>query len=162
MTALSVAAPAFVEMAHRIVWCTAATVDARGRPATRVLHPIWEWDGATLNGWVATSPQSPKAEHLAATPYLSLTYWSPDQDTCTADCTTDWDAKPEARRALWDRFANAPAPLGYDPSIIPGWTSPDADSFGALRLTAWRLRVMPGTLLTAGAGELLQWRSEPA
>ena len=37
--------PAFLEMAHRIVWASAATVDAKGRPRSRVLHPIWQWDG---------------------------------------------------------------------------------------------------------------------
>ena len=36
-------APAFVEMAHRIVWCTVATTGLDGRPNTRILHPIWEW-----------------------------------------------------------------------------------------------------------------------
>ena len=39
MTSLDVTAPRFVEMAHRIVWGTAATVDPRGRPSTRVSSP---------------------------------------------------------------------------------------------------------------------------
>ena len=86
MPSLATVAPAFVEMAHRIVWCVAATTGTGGRPQTRVLHPIWEWDGSSLAGWIATSPLSPKAADLAATPALSLTYWSPNQDTCTADC----------------------------------------------------------------------------
>ena len=43
-------------LAHRIVWCTVATTGADGRPRTRVLHPIWEWDGTGLTGWIATSP----------------------------------------------------------------------------------------------------------
>ena len=78
-------APAFVEMAHRIVWATVATVDPEGRPRTRILHPIWEWDGSSLVGWIATGPDSPKAAHLASTPLVSLTYWDPTHDTCTAD-----------------------------------------------------------------------------
>ena len=41
---LACVAPAFVELAHRIVWGTVATVDPEGRPRTRILHPIWEWD----------------------------------------------------------------------------------------------------------------------
>ena len=77
-------APAFVQMAHGIVWCSAATVDAKGRPRSRILHPIWEWDGDRLQGWIATSPHSPKAVDLAANPNVSLTYWAPSQDTCTA------------------------------------------------------------------------------
>ena len=45
MNTLVEVAPAFVEMAHRIVWSTAATVDNEGRPRSRILHPIWLWDG---------------------------------------------------------------------------------------------------------------------
>ena len=32
----------FIATAHRIVWCGVATVDRRGRPRSRILHPIWE------------------------------------------------------------------------------------------------------------------------
>ena len=157
MQELAVVAPAFVEMAHRIVWCVGATIDPQGRPATRVLHPVWEWDGENLTGWIATSPNSPKARHLAGVPALSLTYWHPNQDTCTADCAASFDTSPEDRRAGWQRFAEAPAPVGYDPSIIPQWTSPDAAEFGVLRLTPHRLRVMPGTRMVTGTGDVLTW-----
>ena len=47
-------AVAFVEMAHRIVWCTVATVDPNGRPRTRILHPVWVQEGDHLLGWIAT------------------------------------------------------------------------------------------------------------
>ena len=56
MNNLTETAPAFVEMAHRIVWCSAATVDAQGRPRSRVFHPLWQWDGAKLIGWICTNP----------------------------------------------------------------------------------------------------------
>ncbi len=157
MSSLTEIAPAFVEMAHRIVWCTVATVDARGRPRTRVLHPIWAWDGTGLTGWIATSPRSPKARDLAGQPRVALTYWDPSHDTCSAECLTTWDDTPELRTEGWRRFAEGPAPVGYDPSVIPQWTSPEADEFGILRLTPERLRVMPGTVMTAGQGELLTW-----
>jgi len=154
---LHAVAPAFVEMAHRIVWCVAATTTPGGSPSTRVLHPIWSWDGQQLEGWIATSPSSPKARHLAATPALSLTYWHPDHDTCTADCDTSWeDAAGE--RALWERFSTTAEPLGYDPRIIPGWDAPDAPTFGALRLRPRRLRVLPGSLIRTGEGRQLTWR----
>jgi len=156
---LTVVAPAFVEMAHRIVWCTVATVDRDGRPRTRVLHPVWEWDGDELTGWIATSPASPKASDLAANPAVSLTYWAPSHDTCTADCTTEWTNDAASRRAGWDRFLNAPPPVGYDPRIVPPWTSPDVPAFGILRLHPTRLRVMPGSLMMAGTGQLLTWRA---
>ena len=159
MQSLATTAPAFVEMAHRIVWCVAATTGVDGRPRTRVLHPIWEWDGDALTGWILTSPGSPKANELRATPALSLTYWAPTQDTCTADCDAVFEEGADARRAGWDRFADGPEPVGYDPAIIPMWPNPDVAEFGVLRLTPTRLRVMPGTVMTAGAGDLLTWRA---
>ncbi len=145
-------------MAHRIVWCTAATVDPDGRPSTRILHPIWEWDGSTLTGWIATSPQSPKRAHLDSTPSMSLTYWHPDQDTCTADCDAEWKLDEASKRQAWDRFLHGPEPVGYDPRLIPPWTDPTVDAFGVLELTPRWLRVMPGSLMMSGQGELQTWR----
>jgi general stress protein 26 len=156
-TSLDVVAPAFRDMAHSIVWCTVATVTPTGRPRTRVLHPVWEWNGTSLDGWIATAPNSPKATDLAANPAVSLTYWSPEQDTCTAHCTATWLTSQAARRDGWDRFVNAPEPVGYDPSMIPAWTSPDAEAFGVLHLAPTYLRVQPATVMTSGAGELLTW-----
>ncbi|MGD9998924.1 MAG: pyridoxamine 5'-phosphate oxidase family protein [Ilumatobacteraceae bacterium] len=161
MNDLTEVAPAFVEMAHRIVWCTAATVDRSGAPRTRILHPVWEWDGSALRGWIATSPLSPKADHFARPGgnRLSVTYWSPNHDTCTADCGVAWESTPEQRAAGWRRFAEAPAPVGYDPSIIPAWDSPDAPAFGIIRLEPTRLRVMPGSFMMQGVGQLLSWKA---
>ena len=152
-------APAFVETAHRIVWCTVATTGLDGRPNTRILHPIWEWDGEALTGWIATSPLSPKAKDLAEQPDISLTYWDPTHDTATAGCTTSWDDTPELRQAGWDRFVNGPAPVGYDPSIIPFWPDPQVEAFGILRLAPTSLRVMPGTVMLKDEGELLTWKA---
>jgi hypothetical protein len=160
MTDLATVAPAFVEMAHRVVWCTVATTRGDGRPASRVLHPIWEWDGTDLTGWIATSPLSPKAADLAHQPAVSLTYWAPSHDTCTADCDTAWETSADERQAGWDRFADGPAPVGYDPSIIPQWTSPAAEAFGILRLVPTRLRVQPAAVMLEGRGDLLlTWRA---
>ncbi|MEM7273256.1 MAG: pyridoxamine 5'-phosphate oxidase family protein [Actinomycetota bacterium] len=158
MTDLATIAPAFVAMAHRIVWCTVATVDRNGHPRSRILHPIWEWEDGGLTGWIATGPQTPKADDLASTPQVSLTYWDPSQDTCTADCDTAWETGEAERQAGWDRFVNGPPPVGYDPSIIPAWTDPAAEAFGVLRLEPTRLRVMPGSVLLQGQGEVLTWR----
>jgi hypothetical protein len=162
MDSLETVAPAFVQMAHRIVWCTAATVDASGAPRTRVLHPVWQWDGTALTGWIATSPLSPKAAHLAAPggERMSVTYWAPDHDTCTADCDVAWDDTPALRAEGWQRFVDAPAPVGYDPAIIPGWDSPNAPAFGILRLLPTRLRVMPGAVMMKGEGRLLRWSAQ--
>ena len=159
MSTLDTAAPAFVEMAHRIVWATVATVSPAGRPSSRILHPIWEWDGTALTGWIATSPTSPKAAHLEATPQVSVTYWTTDHDTCTADCAAVWETSDAERTAGWARFATGPAPVGSDPSIIPSWESPASPSFGILRLEPSRLRIMPGSLMMRGVGELQTWRA---
>lgn len=159
MNTLEEVAPAFVETAHRIVWATVATVDSNGHPRTRVLHPIWEWDGDALTGWILTSPISPKARHLEHESRISLTYWDPAQDVCTADCATVWENDPESKRAGWERFVNGPEPVGYDPSIIPAWESPESPGFGVLRLHPTSLRVFPGTLLMQGTGNLLTWRA---
>ena len=56
MADLRTVAPAFVEMAHEIVWASVATVGSDGRPRSRVLHPYWEFDGNNLVGWIATGP----------------------------------------------------------------------------------------------------------
>jgi len=50
----------FIARAHQMVWCNVATVDAEGRPHSRILHSIWE--GPT--GWIATRRHSPKAREL--------------------------------------------------------------------------------------------------
>ncbi len=156
MTPLSKIAPRFVEMAHQIVWCAAATVDADGRPRSRVLHPIWDWDGQQLTGWIATGPTPVKVAHLAAHPYMSLNYWATSHDTCVAECRATWHFDLETRRRIWDRFKHAPAPVGYDPAMIPVWTSPDDDTFAVVRLEPWKLRVFPGAALF-GQAEVEYW-----
>jgi hypothetical protein len=160
MAELKDVAPAFVDMAHRIVWATVATVDAEGRPRSRILHPLWEWDGTSLIGWIATGPTPTKRTHLETSPFVSVNYWADNHDTCTAECKAEWHFDDETRVAVWDKFTNAPPPVGYDPGIIPAWTSPTADTFAALRLEPWRVRVFPGTfLITAGAeGDVLVWQ----
>jgi hypothetical protein len=158
VTALERTAPAFVDMAHSIVWASVATVDANGRPRTRILHPIWEWDGTDLLGWIATVPTPIKRAHLAAQPEVSVSYWSTNHDTCSAECLVEWYFDDETRTAVWNRFADGPAPVGYDPYIIPMWKDgPTSDQFAVLRLAPYRLRVMPGTVMMKGEGEVLSW-----
>jgi hypothetical protein len=159
MTQLSDVAPAFVEMAHRIVWCSVATVDRKGRPRSRVLHPIWDWDGTDLVGWVGTAPTPLKRAHLDRHPHVSLNYWEPSQDNAVAECGATWFFDDETRTRLWQRYCEAPPPLGYDPAIIPGWDGPTSDAFAALRLDPWRLRVFPGSVLMGGGGEVLTWNA---
>ena len=160
MTPLQQIAPAFREMAHSIVWASVATVDADGRPRTRILHPIWDWDGTDLVGWVATVPTPLKREHLHAHPDVSMSYWTTTHDTCSADCHAQWFFDDDTRQTVWDKFANGPEPVGYDPAIIPMWSDgPTSEQFAVLRLTPYRLRIMAGTVMTKGEGEVLSWHT---
>lgn len=144
MTNLADVAPPFIEMAHRIVWCTVATVDAKGKPRTRILHPIWEWDGASLVGWIATGATSLKTKHLAHTPQVSLTYWTTNHDTCSAEADASMHTDDETCTWLWNRYTDAPDPVGYDPAIIPPWSGgPTSPEFAAMRLEPVRLFVQP-------------------
>ena len=56
----------FIALAHKMVWCNVATVDAQGRPHSRILHSIW--DGST--GWIATR------RHSVTIPRRSLASWT--------------------------------------------------------------------------------------
>jgi hypothetical protein len=158
MNELTETAPAFVEMAHRIVWASVATVDAHGRPRSRILHPIWQWDEDRLVGWVGTSPTPLKRAHLKANSYMSVNYWSPTHDTCVAECAANWAFDNETRAMVWNLFLNTPEPLGYNPRIIPAWESPTCDAFAAIRLDPWRLRVFPGSVLLGKGGKVLTWQ----
>jgi hypothetical protein len=163
MNPLSQVAPAFVAMAHRIVWATVATVDDHGRPRSRILHPIWQWDGAQLVGWIATSPTPAKRDHLTAHPYASVNYWDASHDTCVAECRAALLLDDETRVMVWNLFVDGPAPVGYDPNIVPSWRGgPTSDAFAAIRLEPWRLRVFPGSVLLGQGGELLRWREAGA
>jgi hypothetical protein len=139
----------FMARVRRIVWCTAATVDGRGRPRTRILHPIWE--GAT--GWIATTRHSLKEKHLARTPFMSLTYWDPQQEVVSVECRAEWDDRIEERRRIWELFKATPPPLGYDPGLI--WPDPEAAAFGLLRLVPSRFEL--SQMLAPGARRV--WRA---
>jgi hypothetical protein len=158
MAELSDVAPRFIEVAHRIVWCTVATVDSHGRPRTRMLHPLWQFDGERLTGWVSTGPTPIKRSNLDHSPYVSCTYWDASHDVATADCRVTWHFDDETRATVWERFATAPAPVGYDPAIVPGWDSPTSDNYAVLELTPWHVRVFPGSMLLEQRGEILDWR----
>lgn len=151
MTTLAQIAPKFIAMAHQIVWCSAATVDKQGRPRSRVLHPIWEFDGEHLVGWIATSKTPLKMSNIAVSANMSCNYWASNQDTCVAECAASWVDDAATKHRVWDLFLNAPAPVGYDPSVIPVFENADAPAFNPLKLEPWRLRVMPGSSLANGS-----------
>ena len=52
------------------------------------------------------------------------------------------------RETLWNRFADGPEPVGYDPAIIPPWADgPESPAFSGWKLDPYRLRVMPGSAM---------------
>jgi hypothetical protein len=142
----------FQKRVARIVWCTAATVDRKGRPRTRILHPIWE--GPV--GWIATGRHSLKEKHLAANPHMSLTYWDPQHQQLYIDCKTKWDDSVDQKKRIWELYKSTPPPLGYDPGMI--WKEgPEAEDFGVLKLTPWRIEVSSIMDMMAGKPPLV-WR----
>jgi general stress protein 26 len=147
----------FLAMAHEIVWCTVATVDPQGRPRSRVLHPIWEWDGKQLTGWIATGRTPIKQADIAQSAHVSCNYWTPSQDTCVAECEAEWVESAALKHQVWDTYVNGPAPVGYNPGMIPGWDNADSPAFDALKLTPFRLRVMPGESLMNGTYASESW-----
>ena len=145
----------FIRRVHSIVWCSVATVDARGRPRSRVLHPIWE--GST--GWILTHRRSHKSRHIESNPYVSLTYLdiSDIMRPVYADCRAEWVDDLRQKRRIWGMFAVAPPPLGYDPTSTFG--SPDLDTTGLLKLTPWRIAIITFPAPSHEEGELI-WRNE--
>ncbi len=143
----------FQKRVARIVWCAAATIDRQGRPRSRILHPIWE--GST--GWIATGRNSLKEKHLAANPYISLTYWDPQHQQVYAECSTTWEDDPGERKRIWELYKSTPPPLGYDPGMI--WQGgPEDPTYGALKLSPWRIEVSSIMDMMAGKEPLI-WRA---
>lgn len=142
----------FERRVRRIVWAAVATVDRKGRPRSRILHPVWE--GTT--GWIATGRQSFKAKHLAQTPYVSLSYWDPQHEMVFAECSAEWADDQVAKDHAWELIKSQPEPYGYDPAMF--WPGGPADPmFGALKLTPWRIELYSIRDLVQGAAGKV-WR----
>ncbi len=150
----------FIDVAHRVVWASVATVDTANRPRSRILHPIWEIVDDRLVGWIATGRTPTKVANLAHSPFVSVSYWDSEHDVATADCEATWFDDDETCTRIWNLFADAPEPVGYDPAMIPPWADgPTSPAFSVLGLRPWHLRVFPGTVLLQGAGDVLTWRA---
>lgn len=125
----------FLDRIGRIVWATVTTVDTKGRPRARILHPIWE--GPV--GWIATGRHSHKEHHLAQNPYISLSYWDPEHEQVYAECRAEWVDDLGEKERIWKLFGSTPQPLGYDLGLF--WKSSDDPNYGLLKLTPWRIEV---------------------
>jgi general stress protein 26 len=138
-------AKTFDERVRRIVWCTVTTVDTKGRPFSRILHPVWE--GRT--GWIATGRNTLKAKHLAGNPNVALSYWDPAHDTVIVQARAEWQDDDATKRRIWDLLANTPPPVGYDPQLFwkGGVTDP---TYGVLKLTPTRIELWAGHDMMSG------------
>jgi hypothetical protein len=134
-TAFADIAEEFARRVERMVWCNAATVDTRGRPRSRLLHPVWERDVC----WITTRRHSLKARHLARTPYLSLAYTADFATPVFIDCAVEWVDDLDQRRRIWSLLAAAPRLQGFDPTRKFGQL--ENPECGLLRLTPWRIEV---------------------
>ncbi|EWT02666.1 pyridoxamine 5'-phosphate oxidase [Intrasporangium oryzae NRRL B-24470] len=145
-----------------IVYCTVTTVDPRGRPRSRVMHPIFERVDDGLIGWALTGRSPVKTRHLAHNPHVSCSYWSPAQNTVAIDCVATWvdEADDVTRGHVWSVFTDTPAPLGwgeltaYEPEGI------HHRLFQPLRLEPWRIQVLRAEQLAAGDVRPRVWRVE--
>jgi general stress protein 26 len=137
------------------VYCSMATVDRRGRPRSRILHPIWDLELSSEEGptgWAISYPASHKTRHLNANPHVSLAYIKDFEHPVYADCTAGWVDDPAVKHAVWDLYKRTPPPLGFDPA--PYYSSIDDIYFGLLRFTPWRIE------LAILYGEPQIWRKE--
>lgn len=126
----------FAKRVARIVWCTMATVDTKGRPRTRIIHPIW--DGPT--GYIGTGRTSLKAKHITGNANVSFTYWDQVHEQIYIDATAEWLDTDADKQRVWDLYKNTPPPLGYDPWMI--WREgPLTGDFGVLKLTPRRIEL---------------------
>jgi general stress protein 26 len=130
---------------ERTVWCAMATVDAKGRLRSRIVHPLWE--GRTL--WLLTERKSPKARDVDRNPFTSLTYIDSAEEQVHVECKTAWEDRLDEKRRRWDWFKSLPQPLGYDPGLF-FTKGVEHESFGCMRLDPWRIELWSLADLMAG------------
>ena len=124
---------------ENVAWATMATVGPDGAPRTRIVHPIWDWDGGV--GWIGTHANQSMVEHLEHHAGLSLSYWSPAQGRAHLDCGTRWVAADE-KQGIWDLCLSMPEPMGYDPSEnFPD--GPSSAAFAPIEIVPFRIRTHP-------------------
>ena len=131
----------FFGITREIVLCALATTDTRGRPRSRMVHPIWQMRDGLPVGYIVTSQTPVKTAHLAANPYVSCTYWSPEQHLVYADCLARWIEDLVEKQSVWTLFTTTPPPVGYE---LEGF-GPEGirhPLFNPLRLDPWRVQVL--------------------
>ncbi len=138
------------------VYTTMTTVDRKGRPRSRALIVVWQFDLPEPVGWLGTFKTPIKAAHIAHNPHVGTAYWSRREDAAYLDSVARWDDDPKTSQAVWDMYRHgSPRGVGYQPSQF--WKGPDDPKFSVLRLDPWRVQVLPARDLAAGKPSRI-WR----
>ena len=138
------------DIVEATVWATVTTVDAAGRPRSRLMHPVWSWDGPEPTALVVARRTPLKVRHLAANPHVTCFYWAEHHHTTALDATARWVADDELAD-VWAQVAATPPPVGFDPALI--WPDgPTSPGYAALALTAHRV------VARRAGGAPLVWR----
>ncbi|MEM6703578.1 MAG: pyridoxamine 5'-phosphate oxidase family protein [Acidobacteriota bacterium] len=145
----------FNQLVERIVWCTVATTDRKGRLRSRLLHPIWETTSEAPKGWIMTGRNSLKSKHIAVNPYITLSYWDPQHEQAYIDCHAAWNDDVAEKKRIWDLLLSSPEPYGYDP--VAFWEGPESPDCGLLELAPWRVEVSKLAEMMTGKPALV-WR----
>jgi len=138
--------PEFIARVQKAIYCSMATIDRKGRPRSRIMHPIW--DGPI--GWVISWPESHNAKHLAGNPYVSLAYIHDKNKPVYVDAAAEWIDDVAEKHRIWKLHQTTPPPLGFDPQ--PHYGTINHQYYGLLRLTPWRIEL--GDL----SGKPIIWR----
>jgi len=130
----------------KAIWCAIATVDARGAPRVRVVHPTW--DGDVL--WFATGADSPKARQIAADPRVDVQFLvaPPDFVHVMVRGRAEIVAHPGEKKRVWDVIDYDLSQFWKggpdDPSYAPVKIVPErvelSKMFGSVDKRVWRRR----------------------
>jgi hypothetical protein len=138
-----------MDIAHATVWCSMTTVDAKGRPRSRIVHPVWVLEDDTVTGWLTTRRTPVKSAHLAANQFVSLAYIAQSTGFAYFDCRAEWVEDAAGKANCWNAFLEAPDPARYDPANI--WPDgPRSDTFEALRFTPYRVQAARAEQIARG------------
>jgi hypothetical protein len=127
-----------------INYATMVTVDAKNRPRTRVLIPVWEKVDGEPIGWLATYRTPVKAAHLARNPHANFSYWAPGNNTVAVDTLARWDNSAPVKEHVWNLYSTT-SPRGAGYHLGSFWEAPSDSKLHVLRLTPWRIQVIRGT-----------------
>ena len=135
----------------RIVWCTVATVDTKGRTRVRILHPMWEGsDRLDLH-----RPPQRQGEAPGEEPVRVAVLLGPQARAGVRRLSRRVGGRPRREAAHLESLRVTPEPYGYKPAMFwPG--GPAGADFGVLKCTPWRIQL--GGLTPAGF-ENRVWRA---